>query len=171
MSNNEDPKVTTNSQSWYKPVRPGNKLYSEALNDSKKSVIFSTSMTKGIRPDKFNRDHYTNGKASFHRFHGGKARHIRNQIETHLQEELPDAAILLIGGNDLSDNRNNPTPVVNIANQIIDSAMLCKNYGVKDVCVSSVLMRKERKTNFEHTERRRKELNEILRSLCEISRQ
>ena len=104
------------------------------------------------------------------RFRGRKARHIRNQIETHLQEELPDAAILLIGGNDLSDNRNNPMPVVNIANQIIDSAMLCKNYGVKDVCVSSVLMRKERNTNFENTERRRKELNEILRSLCEINK-
>ena len=169
MSNNDGPSVTTSSQSWYKPVRPGNKSYSEALNDSKKSVIFSTSMTKGIRPDRFNRENYTHGKASFHRFHGGKARQIRNQIETHLQEELPDAAILLIGGNDLSDNRNNPTPVVNIANQIIDSAILCKKYGVKDVCVSSVLMRKERNTNFELTERRRKELNENLRSLCDIN--
>ena len=103
------------------------------------------------------------GTASFHRFHGGKARHIRNQIETHLQEELPDAAIILIGGNDLPTSRENPTPIGKVATQIMDSALLCKQYNVKDVCVSSVLPRKE-----PYMERRRKELNENLRSRCEL---
>ena len=77
-------------------------------------------MTKGIRPGTFNKEHYTQGTAAFHRFHGGKVRHIRNQIETHLQEEGPDAAIIMIGGNDLSTLRGEkPIPVINIANQII----------------------------------------------------
>ena len=123
-------------------------------------------MTKGIRPQKF-REHYTQGKATFHRFHGGKAKHIRNQIETHLQEERPDAAIIHIGGNDLSAFRGEvPTPVLEIANSILDSALLCKKYDVKDVCVSSVLPRKE--SYLKNTEERRKELNALLESLCDI---
>ena len=85
----------------------------------------------------------------------------------HLQEELPDAVILLVGGNDLpTDRGRKPTPVIDIANQIIDSALLCKRYGVKDVCVSSVLPRKESHTK--DIERRRLELNEILKSLSDI---
>ena len=148
-------------------MRPGFKSYSEVASGSKKSVIFSTSMTKGIRPGIFNREHYTQGNATFHRFHGGKVRHIRNQIETHLQEEGPDAAILMIGGNDLSTLRGEKSiPVGNIANQIIDCAMLCKKYQVQDICISSVLPRKEDHTK--KTEERRKELNETLRSLCVI---
>ena len=147
-------------------MRPGYKLYSEVTSGTKNSVIFSTSITKGMKPHIF-REHYTEGRASFHRFHGGKARHIRNQIETHLQEEKPDAAIIVMGGNDLSSFRGEvPTPVVDIANCIMDSAFLCKKYDVKDVCVSSVLPRKESFTK--NTEHRRKQLNDTLRSLCEI---
>ena len=113
------------------------------------------------------RGHYTKGEATFHRFHGGKAKHIRNQIETHLQEELPDAAIIQIGGNDLSSYRGeNPTPVVEIANHIIDSAFLCKKYSVKDICISSILPRKE--SYLKSTEDRRNQLNDTLKSLCDI---
>ena len=105
--------------------------------------------------------------ATFHRFHGGKAKHIRNQIETHLQEERPDAVIIQIGGNDLSAFRGEiPTPVIEIANNIIDSALLCKSYDVKDVCVSSALPRKE--SYLKNTEDRRRELNMVLKSLCDI---
>ena len=162
-NNSED----TASRSWYKPVRPGFKSYSEITSGSKKSTVFSTSITKGIRPQVFNGEHYTQGKATFHRFHGGKAKHIRNQIETHLQEERPDAAIIQIGGNDLSTFRGEkPTPVVEIANSILDCALLCKQYDVKDVCISSVLPRKE--SYMKDTESRRKEVNEILKSLCDV---
>ena len=125
-------------------------------------------MTKGIRPEKFHHDHYAYGRANFYRFHGGKARHIRNQIETHLQEEHPDAAIILIGGNDLLTVRGvQPTPALDLANQILDSALLCRKYGVKDVVVSSILPRKESYTK--DTEKRRLEVNDILRSLCDIN--
>ena len=156
----------TASRSWFKPVRPGFKSYSEIASGSKKSTVISTSITKGIRPHMF-REHYTQGKAMFHRFHGGKAKHIRNQIETHLQEDRPDAVIIQIGGNDLSAFRGEIlTPVIEIANNIIDSALLCKTYNVKDVCVSSVLPRKE--SYMKNTEDRRRELNMILKSLCDI---
>ena len=147
-------------------MRPGFKSNSEIASGTKKSMVISTSITKGIRPHMF-REHYTKGEATFHRFHGGKAKHIRNQIETHLQEELPDAVIIQIAGNNLSSHRGvNPIPVVEIANHIIDSAVLCKKYSVKDVCISSILPRKESYTK--DTEDRRKQVNDTLKSLCDI---
>ena len=60
----------------------------------------------------------------------------------------------------------NSTPVLEIANSILDSALLCKQYDVKDVCISSVLPRKE--SYLKDTESRRKEVNKILQSLCDI---
>ena len=123
-------------------------------------------MTKKITPEMFKK-HYTKGTATFHRFHGGKARHIRHQVETHLHEERPDAAIILAGGNDLPTNRRKPTPIVDIANQVMDIAMMCKKYDVSDICVSSVLPRREGFMKGD-MEIRRKELNVLLRSLCEL---
>ena len=120
-------------------------------------------MTKGINVEEFNRQ-YTAGSAKFHRFHGGKARHIRNQVETHLYEERPDAAIILVGGNDLPTNKNNPIPVWDIASQITDCAMMCKKYGVLDICISSVLPRR----GPHILQQRRKELNDLLCSMCRL---
>ena len=94
-------------------------------------------------------------------------RHIKHQVETHLYEERPDAAIILAGGNDLPTNRYKPTPIVNIANDIMDIAHTCKKYEVSDICISSVLPRREGYMNGD-MERRRNELNEVLRSLCDI---
>ena len=76
--------------------------------------------------------------------------------------------MLLAGGNDLPTSRGvKPTPVIDIANQIMDSALLCKKYGVKDVIVSSILPRKE--SYSKDTEKRRLEVNDILQSLCDIN--
>ena len=150
-----------------KPVRPGAKSYSDSVNGNKRSVIFSTSMTKRIVAESFNQKHYTKGKATFHRFHGGKARHIRHQVETHLYEERPDAAIILAGGNDLPTNRQKPTSIATIANQIMDIAFMCKKYEVPDICVSSVLPRRGGYMEGD-MELRRSELNDVLRSLCDI---
>ena len=121
-------------------------------------------MTRGIRPDHFNRDYFTKGRATFHRFHGGKARHIRNQVETHLYDERPDSVIILAGGNDLPvARRQRPTALADIAGHIIDIALMCKKYEVSNICISSVLPRED----F-YSQLYRKEVNDILRSLCEL---
>ena len=150
-----------------KPVKPGPKSYSDTLSGSKKSVVFSTSMTRGIAADIFNRKHYNQGKATFHRFHDGKTRHIRHQVETHLHEERPDAVIILAGGNDLPTSRHKPSSIATIANQIMDIALMCRKYDVADICVSSVLPRREGYMGGD-MEMRRNELNSVLRSLCDL---
>ena len=113
--------------------------------------------------DNFNKEHFTRGRATFHRFHGGKARHIRNQVETHLFDERPDSVIILAGGNDLPTSRRSPTSLAVIANHVIDIALMCKKYEVTNICISSILPREDFFLQL-----RRKELNDILRSLCDI---
>ena len=67
-----------------KPVRPGNKnSYSEAVTEGKCVMVFSTSMTKGIRVREFNK-RLKNGTARFRRFHGGRVMHMFNYVDTHL---------------------------------------------------------------------------------------
>ena len=139
------------------------KTYSEMVAGKGKATIISTSMTRGIRADVFNEEYFIEGRASFHRFHGGKAKHIRNQVETHLYDERPDTVIILAGGNDLPTRQRSPSSLVVIANYIIDIAMMCKKYDVRNICVTSVLPRED----F-YLQLRRKELNDILRSLSEL---
>ena len=158
-------KPVNNSKPSYniiKPVRPGPKTYSDVTSGTKKATILSTSMTKGFNEKNFHQK-YTAGTATIHKFHGGKARHVRNQIETHLYEERPDAAIVLAGGNDLLLTKSNQISVWDIANQVFDSALLCKKYDVEDICISSVLPRR-----IQATEQRRKELNDLLRNMCRL---
>ena len=111
------------------------------VKEGEKTLVFSTSMTKGINFKNFN-DRYNGGTAWFRRYHGGKARHIKHYVSTHLHEERPDNVIIHVGGNDLPTKKYAPVPVAEIADHIIQMAQTCDMYGAKKVCISSVLPRK-----------------------------
>ena len=85
-------------------------------------------------------------------------------MDTHLDEQRPESVILLAGGNDLWEcaRRINPTPVREIADHIIEAGKTCKRYNVENIYISSVLPR----SSF-YLQLKRKELNTILRDLCE----
>ena len=106
---------------------------------------------------------YVKGSAFIHRFHGGKARHIKHQISTHLDEEWPDIVVIQCGGNDLPTSRQNPKPILEIANHIMDIVEVCRTYNVKEIVVCSVLPREQAFLQL-----RRKELNDVLRDLCSV---
>ena len=147
-----------------KPIRPGTaNSYSEAVIKGKKTMIFSTSMTKGIRHQEFN-NYIENGHAIFQRFHGAKARHVKNYIATHLSEQQPDTVILLAGGNDLPTKKDNPIPVEDIASHIIEAGNVCSTYGVKNVLISGVITRRT-----PYMAKRCRELNNILKGMCQVS--
>ena len=140
-------------------IRPGRGSYKDAVTDSgNNAMVISTSMTKGIDTNKFREDY--NGKVTFHRFHGKKARHIKHYIPTHLSEEQPDIVIIQAGGNDLANNASN---LLDIANNIMEIGQICKRYGASKICISSVLPRED----F-HYQLRRKDLNELLKNLCVV---
>ena len=145
-----------------KPIVPGVRRYTEVVREGKKSVIFSTSMTKVIRIKEFN-EAYTGGTAEFYRFHSGKSKHIKKYVEIHLDEQRPDSVILLAGGNDLWEctRRINPTPVREIAEHIIEAGKTCKRYNVEKIYILSVLPR-----GLFYLQIKRQELNTILRDLC-----
>ena len=141
-------------------IVPGVNSYSRALNEGKKTIVFSTSMTKGIRLNDFN-DSYNEGTSQFYKFHGGKVRHIKKYVPIHLEEERPDSVIILAGGNDLPTSKKNPTPVSEIADHIIDMGLMCTRYHVSNIFISSVLPR-----SAAYMQARRNQLNKILRELC-----
>ena len=143
-----------------KPIRPGDNTYSEALKDGKVTVIFSTSITKGIKVREFN-NHYKLGIARFRRFHGAKARQMKHYVIPTLIEEKPKIVMLQCGGNDLATSKHNPTPVENIAKKIIETAQICENFGAENIFICGVITRIQG-----YMDRRRIKLNEILRDIC-----
>ena len=125
----------------------------------KKPSIFSTSITKDIKVREFNTS-YNGQSAYFHKFHGGKVRHIKSYIPVHMDEEKPDDVVIVGGGNDLSGN----TPILEIANEIMDAGVICRMKGASRVFVAGVLPRRD----F-YYQLKRHELNQLLKNLCIVN--
>ena len=142
------------------PVKPGNNQYNEAVKDGKTTVIFSTSITKGITVRDFNNE-YKIGTARFRRFPGAKTKQIKHYILPTLVDECPQVVLLQCGGNDLPTTKANPKPVEDIANEIMDTAKTCENHGVETILISSVITRKQG-----YMDRRRREINTLLKDMC-----
>ena len=147
-----------NSKSRKLKVVPGEHTYSEAATQKqsskhskdiikgKKALVFSTSITKHIDVRRFNRG-FTHGRARFQRWHGGEVEHIKSYVVSHLEKDRPDTVILQMGGNDLhrGDKRNTAT-ITDIANDIIETALICRNHGVRDIFIGGVTVRRQRWT-------------------------
>ena len=127
------------------------------VQSKRKTAIFSSSITKGIKINGFNKG-YKAGSATIHRYHGGKIQHIKNYLSTHLQEENPDTVVIVAGGNDLPSREYSSIVISDIADDIINSGLNCRSYGVRDVIISSVLPR----SSF-YYQLHRKVLNDLLR--------
>ena len=143
-----------------KPVRPGENQYNQALKDGKTTVVFSTSITKGIFVRDFNNE-FKIGTARFRRFHGAKSKYMKHYVIPTLYDECPQVVLLQCGGNDLPTSKQNPKPVQEIAEEIIDTAKICENYGAENILIGSVITRKQGYVDI-----RRKELNTLLKGMC-----
>ena len=144
----------------YIPIKPGINNYNQALKDGKTTVIFSTSITKGIKVRDFNNE-YKLGTARFRRFHGASSKYMKHYVIPTLIDECPQVVLLQCGGNGLPTSKSNPKPVEDIAKEIIDTAKLCENYGVQQILIGSVITRKQG-----YMDRRKRELNRILKGMC-----
>ena len=143
-------------------VVPGPRTYSEVTERGEETIIFSNSITKGINRREFNDWYDGEGTLSFRRFHGGKARHITHYLKPHLEEVAPKTVIIQSGGNDLPITRDNPpTPVAEIAAEVMKSGDICKHYGVENVIISGVPIRSK-----SYIQRRCSELNTMLQDAC-----
>ena len=152
MSNN-------NQQSDVIPVVPGTQLYSSVVGGSRKATVFSTSMTRDFDMIGFRRP--CKSDVNLHKYNGKKARHFKTYVTAHLPEDKPDDVIIQCGGNDLPTKAS----VREIANEIIETGIVCRTMGVHRVMISSILPRGD----F-HLQLKRQELNQLLESLCEINK-
>ena len=110
-------------------------------------------MVKGIRMKEVN-SQLSNSFAKLRLFPGATLKHLKYYIAP-----SPDRIILHGGCNDV--NNNNSTPE-KIANEIADMAILCRDYGVKDIFISAMICRGG---NFLNGKVKR--VNFLLKLICE----
>jgi lysophospholipase L1-like esterase len=140
---------------------PGNSTYSEVVKNIKRVTVFSDSIARGIRKREFN-SFLKSHSANFHAFPGTTARQLAYHMIPYISEEAPDVAILHVGTNNLSPGLNKPQQTATeIANEIIRIGDTCKKYGVNDILISSLTIRK----NFS-LRKRVAEINNILQEKC-----
>ena len=121
-------------------VVPGKNTYKEAVKNGKGVVVFTDSMSKGIRVREFN-NYFVNGTARFRRFPGSKSKQMLHYITPTLVDDTPEHVILHVGRNNLPTKKESPTKVEEIAQTIVDIGKKCILYGVKTVFISKVITR------------------------------
>ena len=124
-----------------------------------KLFIASSSITKGIDYRRFN-ECFEFGNAWIQKWPGGRAKHIKNYIQSHLDEEKPDIVLVQAGGNDLAEENRAP---IDIAHDVIEIATKAKDSGVQDIFIGGIPIRSR-----QFTKKRWHELNNALQSLCNI---
>ena len=127
-------------------------------NQRKKLIVFSTSITKGIDPKRFN-ECYEYGYSRFQRYHGGRVRHIKQYVDSHLEEEKPNVTIIQAGGNDLQSGE---LSISQIANDIMEIAHKSRNANVADIFIGGVPSRSNA-----YAKKRGDDLNQAVKDLCE----
>ena len=128
-------------------------------------------MTKGIDRHRFNRClPLEDGSARIQSWPGGRARHIKEYISCHIEEEKPTGLIVQAGGNDLAElNRSNidniDENISKIANDVIAIGLTAQKFGVRDIFIGSVPVRRRQFRNEQLHK-----LNAAIQSLCQQHR-
>ena len=126
----------------------------------KKTLVFSSSIAKDINFREFN-DELNVGSADFHIFKGKKAKDISRYMIPHIEDENPTDVVFVAGGNDLPNKVLSQKSISEVAECIIRGGLECKNHGVSNVYVSSILPRAD-----SYFQINRMKLNQVLRSEC-----
>ena len=99
-------------------------------------------------------------RVTLNKFNGKLARHFKTYVTAHMPEQTPDDVLIQAGGNDLTTKQT----AFEIANNVIEAGIVCKNLGASRVLISSVLPR----SDF-HLQLKRHDVNQLLECLCEIN--
>ena len=142
---NKRPLVCTNEnylKNFIAFTVPGNSDYASVIKNGRKVFVVGYSHIKRIRRNDFNKE-LKNGKAIFQSFSGADTKQLDHYILPPLVDDKPDAVIIHVGTNDILTNANHEE----IARNIIKTGLNCKNHGVNDVVISSVLVKKNPNLN------------------------
>ena len=136
---------------------PGNSTYSGITKHGRKICVVGDSHIKRIEQNDFNKE-LRHGKAFFGSFSGANAKQLCHYIISTLIDDKPDAIVIHVGTNDILNHANHE----DIARTIINIRLDCKNNGVNEVLISSILVKKN--PNLTAIVRR---ANYMLSDLCE----
>jgi len=141
------------------PLLPGNTSYRDVVKHGIKDkiCILGTSMVKGINM-KFINNQLNNAFAKLRPFPGATIRQLHHYVLPTLTDDTPDTLILHAGCNDIND-RNMLSET--IASNIISLAKICRQNGVNEVVISSLIVRR----NY-HLNKKVKEVNKLLFEKC-----
>ena len=143
-------------QNFSPPTIPGNSSYATRTKFGKKIFVVGDSHVKRMKRIDFNKQ-LRSGKAFFKTFSGANTKQLSHYIIPSLVDDKPDTVIIHVGTNDVLNGAND----TELANSIIKIGMICKQHGVNDVFISSILVKKSPRLNALV-----RKVNDQLRDLC-----
>ena len=94
-------------------------------------------------------------------FSGSNTKQLNYYANPTLVDEQPNTVIVHIGSNDITKFNYSKVDVEDLAQRIIDVGKNCKSYGVNNIAISSILVRKIHEVNEVI-----KKVNNLLKTLC-----
>ena len=148
------PTVVTNNHpecdiGWKKTV-PGNSSFSDIVKHGKRVVLFSDSICNRFSEWQMN-NKATTCKIKKKSFPGATALDLaEHHVHPYLTRNSPDTAIIHAGVNDIlqlgdADGGISDELVDIICSNILTCGMVCKEYGINNICISSILSGRSKK--------------------------
>ena len=140
---------------------PGNSSYANMLSKGKKVAVIGDSLVKRIRGKELSRN-MNKGKAFVKSFPGATNKQLNHYVIPTLIEESPDIVVIHCGTNDINPRFKQPhLDAEKIANDMIEIGKTCRNNGVNEVFISSIVCR-----SVEAEMLKVDEVNKMVRDLC-----
>ena len=120
----------------------GNRSYTSTTKFGKKICVVGDSHIKRIKKNLFNNS-LCEGKMHLNGFSGANIKRLDNFITPTLVEERSDIVIIQVGSNDITQNTVNQIGAKDIVNRIVNIGKKCLSYGVKEVIISLIFIKKQ----------------------------
>ena len=139
---------------------PENRSCFSTTNYGNEICVLGDSQLRRIKRNLFNNSLYE-GKLHLNGCSGANIKRLDHFIIPTLVEDRPDIFIIHIRSNDITHNKFGQIDVKDIANRIINTGKTCLSYGVKEVIISSIFIKKQFKLT-----RIISHVNDLLRDEC-----
>ena len=126
----------------------------------KKVSIVGDSHLSRIRKNLFNNS-LKNGKSHINVFKGATTKRLNHFIDPFLEEDKPDTVVIHIGSNDINPRNHENINAKTLCDEIIAIGSKCVMSGVKEVIISSILLKRDLKLT-----KLIRQLNDHLRDEC-----
>ena len=114
-------------------------LQGEAARNIRKIGIIGDNHIRRLNKRHFNEK--INGKVYFNVFWSANIKRVHHFIQPTLHEDKPYTKLIYIGSNDIIPSKQRDLNVNDVVQIIIDTGLYCRECDVKDVIISSILVK------------------------------